>query len=69
MKVFIVSIYAFPYIGFLIPVIVILSYLLVKKSTNALRETALLINKTRSPLLSYFEETITGSTTIRAFDK
>jgi ATP-binding cassette subfamily C (CFTR/MRP) protein 1 len=68
-QVFVVAIYAFPYISLVIPLVFLISYCLIRRSTNALKETVLLLNTTKSPLLSYFGETINGTSTIRAFDK
>ena len=67
MQVFAVAIYAVPWIAVIIPIVAIISYFLVRKVTNALRETVRLTNTTKSPLLSYLGETINGSSTIRAF--
>ena len=64
---FVVAIYAVPWIAIIIPIVLVISYYLVKKVTNALRETVRLTNTTKSPLLSYLGETCNGLSTIRAF--
>lgn len=67
MQVFAVAIYAVPWIAVVVPVVAMISYVLVRAVTNALRETVRLTNTTKSPLLSYLGETINGASTIRAF--
>ena len=69
LQVFIVSIYAVKWIGIVIPVVCILSYLIVAKAALSIKETVRIQSTTRSPLLSYLGETISGCSTIRAFDR
>ena len=67
LQVFAIAIYAVPWVAMMLPFLMVISYLLVKKVTNALRETVRLTNTTKSPLLSYLGETSNGLSTIRAF--
>lgn len=67
-QVFAVAIFAVYWIGAILPIIFMLAFCLVIKVVPAIRETVRLSSTTKSPLLSYLGETISGSTTIRAFD-
>jgi ABC-type multidrug transport system fused ATPase/permease subunit len=68
-QIFGVAVFAVKWIVVLLPVILIVSYMITNKASNAIRETARLSNTSKSPLLSYVAETISGSSTIRAFNK
>lgn len=63
------AIYSVKWIGIVIPVVIIIAYLIVAKAALSLKETVRIQSTTRSPLLSYLGETITGCSTIRAFDR
>ena len=69
LQVFIIAIYAVKWVGVIIPLILLLSYLLVSKSAKAIKETVRLTSTTKSPILSYLGETINGASTIRAFKR
>ena len=47
----------------------ILSYYFVSQSSAAIRETSRLASTTNSPIISFFDEATSGSSTIRAFEK
>lgn len=68
-QVFIVAIYAVKWVGFVIPFILVCSWILVGKSAKAIKETARLANTTKSPILSALGESISGASTIRAFGR
>lgn len=67
-QVFAVAIFAVYWIGIALPFVFLLAFCLVNKVIPSIRETVRLSSTTKSPLLSYFGETISGCTTIRAFD-
>lgn len=66
---FIVAIYAVPWVALMIPLVVLIGIQLILKSAKAIKETVRLQNTTKSPILSYLSETINGSSTIRAFNR
>ena len=51
------------------PIILLISYLLVKRTAASIRETVRLYTTTKSPLLSHLGETMSGASTIRAYGK
>lgn len=65
----IIAIYAIPWVAFILPIILLISWNLIYRSKRAIKETVRLTSTTKSPLVSYIGETITGSSTIRAFGK
>ena len=67
-QVFAVAIFAVYWIGAALPIVFLFAFCLVNKVVPAIRETVRPSNTTKSPLLSFLGETITGSTTIRAFN-
>lgn len=67
LQVMFVSAYASPFITILFPILFYLGFALVSKVSIALRETARITNITKSPLLSFLAESISGASTIRAF--
>ena len=68
-QTFIVAIYAVPYVGFIIPFVLAISCCVVSNSAASIKETVRITSTTRSPLLSYLGETISGCSTIRAFNR
>lgn len=64
-----IAIYAVNFIVIILPFVVILSYIIVKKSSIGIRESVKLMSITKSPLLSYLGESIAGSSTIRAYKR
>ncbi len=64
---FIVGIIAFPWIGIGIPFFILFAHLILSYSTRALRETTRLTATSNSPVISYVGESVSGSSTIRAF--
>lgn len=67
--VIVVAVFAVKWIAFLLPVIFLISYLLVKRTAASIRETVRLQSTTKSPLLSHLGETMSGASTIRAYGK
>lgn len=67
-QVFSIAIFAIYWIGAVLPILLIVAFYLVNRVVPAIRETVRLSSTTKSPLLSFFGETIAGSTTIRGFD-
>ena len=61
------GIIALPYIASMLPIIALISYLIVRKSRNGIKESVCLVSTTKSPLLSHLGETINGCSTLRAF--
>lgn len=68
-QVFAVAVFAVNWIGPIIPVVFLISFYLVNKAVPSIRETVRISSMTKSPLLSYLGETISGCSTIRAFDR
>lgn len=68
-QVFIVAIFAVKWIGLVLPFVLVLSTMLVSRASNALKETVRLFSTSNSPILSYFGETIQGTSTIRAYER
>ena len=66
---FIVGIIAFPWIGIGIPFFILFAHLILSYSTRALWETTRLTATSNSPVISYVGESVSGSSTIRAFQK
>jgi hypothetical protein len=46
-----------------------MSYLILRRAASALKESVKLASTTKSPLLSYLGESISGSSTIRAYKR
>jgi ABC-type multidrug transport system fused ATPase/permease subunit len=67
--VIVVAVFAVKWIAFLLPIILLISYLLVKRTAASIRETVRLQTTTKSPLLSHLGETMSGASTIRAYGK
>lgn len=65
----ILAIIAVKWMILIIPFIIFVSWLLIRKAKAGIKESVRLVSTTKSPLISYVGETISGSTTIRAFDK
>ena len=65
----IVAITSTYWIAIIFPPIFYACILLVRYTVKALRETSRLFSTSKSPLLSFLGETITGASTIRAFKK
>lgn len=66
-QTFIVAIIAVKWIGLILPFVVIFSYVIISRATIAIKETVRLQSTTKSPIISYLNETIRGISTIRAF--
>lgn len=64
----VIGIIALPYIALLLPVIFLISYVIIARSKNGIKESVRLVSTTKSPLLSHLGETISGCPTLRAFD-
>lgn len=67
--VIVVAVLAVAWVGVLLPIIFIISYFLVKRTVKPIKETVRVQSTTKSPVLSHLGETISGASTIRAFDK
>ena len=67
--VIVVAILAVAWVAFLLPVIFIISYFLLKRTIIPVKETVRVQSTTKSPMLSHLGETISGASTIRAFGK
>mmetsp|Transcript_17853 Transcript_17853/g.30299 ORF Transcript_17853/g.30299 Transcript_17853/m.30299 type:complete len:632 (+) Transcript_17853:2840-4735(+) len=65
----ILAIYAFNWFAVILPVVFFISYLIVRSSAKAIKETVRVYTTTKSPVLSYLGETVSGSSTIRAFER
>jgi ATP-binding cassette subfamily C (CFTR/MRP) protein 1 len=62
-----VAIYAFKWFILILPLIFILSLFIVRRAARSIKETVRVYSTTKSPILSYLGETISGASTIRAF--
>lgn len=67
--VIVVAVLAVAWVGVLLPVIFLISYFLVKRTVKPIKETVRVQSTTKSPVLSHLGETISGASTIRAFNK
>jgi ATP-binding cassette subfamily C (CFTR/MRP) protein 2 len=65
----VVAVIAAQYILIPLPIILIAGILLYRYSIQTIRETARIESLTKSPLLSYISESLSGLSTIRSFDK
>lgn len=65
----IIAVIAVPWVALVLPVIFLISWNILTNVKRAFKETTRLTSTTKSPLISYLSETITGSSTIRAFGK
>ena len=68
-QVLAIAIYAVKYVAFTLPFVIIMSYFIVRRAACALKESVKLTSTTKSPLLSYLGESISGSSTIRAYKR
>ena len=64
-----IAVIAVPWVSLILPVIFLISWSIFASSNRAIKETTRLTSTTKSPLISYVSETISGSSTIRAFGK
>lgn len=64
----VVGVITLPYIALLLPVIALISYSIINRSKNGIKESVRLVSTTKSPLLGHLSETITGCPTLRAFN-
>ena len=64
-----ISIYVVPWIGLFLPILFLLTAYIYLRSIAAVKEVSRIESVTKSPLLSFLSETLSGSSTIRAFDK
>jgi len=69
LQTFITAMFAVKWVIILIPMILIISFFIVRSAHVSIKETVRLFNTTKSPLLSFLSETINGASTIRAFGK
>ena len=67
LSVIVLSIWVVPWIAFMYPFIFGVIYILYKLSVAANKEVNRVESLTKSPLLSYMNESIAGNSTIRAF--
>lgn len=69
MSIVVLSIYVVPWIAFMYPVIFLIIYILFRLSEPGNKEVNRVESLTKSPLLSYLTESISGNSTIRAFKR
>lgn len=69
LSVIVLSIWVVPWIAFMYPFIFGIIYILYKLSVAANKEVNRVESLTKSPLLSYMNESIVGNSTIRAFKR
>ena len=67
-QVVFISTYAVYQISIIYPIIVIVSFFIMKKSLMSIKETARLNSTSKSPHISFLTESINGVSTIRAFN-
>ena len=63
----IMSIYIVPWVSVVFPFIVLITYYFFQKSIGATKEVSRVESVTKSPLLNFLSETLSGSSTIRAY--
>jgi len=69
LAIIIISIIIVPWIALFFPIIFIIVMKLYKHSIDATKEVKRIESVTKSPLLAYLQETLSGTSTIRAFKK
>ena len=69
MAIVLMSIFIVPWIALYFPVIVLILMKFYRKSIHATKEVKRLESVTKSPLLSFLSESLSGTPTIRAFKK
>lgn len=69
LSIIVLSIVVVPWVGLLYPVLIFMMVCLYKLSIAGTKEVARVESVTKSPLLSFFTESINGASTIRAFQK
>lgn len=69
LQTLVIAIVALPWVAFLLPVLVLISWSIIRRAKVAIKESVRLVSTTKSPLISFLGETITGSSTIRAYGK
>jgi ATP-binding cassette subfamily C (CFTR/MRP) protein 1 len=69
MQTCIVAIIVFRWFILILPLMFFFSALIVKKAALSIKETVRVYSTTKSPILSYVGETISGASTIRAFNR
>ena len=67
--IMIMSIFIVPWVAIFYPIIFFIVILLYRYSINATKEVSRIESVTKSPLLSFLGETLSGTSTIRAFNK
>ena len=67
--ILVIAIYVVPWIGLLLPILFLMTAYIYLRSIAAVKEVSRIESVTKSPLLSFLSETLSGSSTIRAFDK
>lgn len=65
----VIAVAVIPWLGFLFPLVALLSYYMVSRASVAIRESVRLAATIKSPLLSFLTESISGQSTIRAFKR
>jgi len=68
LSIVIMSIIVLPWIGLIYPFILVSIMIMFKLSIAATKEVARVESVTKSPLLSFLQESISGASTIRAFE-
>ena len=68
-SIIIMSVVVLPWVALLYPILLIAIIILFKLSIAATKEVSRVESVTKSPLLSFLTESISGASTIRAFDK
>ena len=69
LSIVVMSIIIVPWIAVIYPILFVIVIKLYKHSISATKEVARIQSVTKSPLLSFLAETLSGSTTIRAYRK
>lgn len=64
-----VAVFTLVWVLLLLPIMLVVSYFLVRRTVKPVKETVRVQSATRSPILSHLGETISGASTIRAFNK
>jgi ATP-binding cassette, subfamily C (CFTR/MRP), member 1 len=68
-SIVIISIWVVPWVATIFPVMLICVFVLYKLAIDATKEVSRIESVSKSPLLAFLSETISGSSTIRAFQR
>jgi len=67
LQVFIIAVYALIYFTFIFPLLFVAAFYIYGEVKATIRETSRIDKMSKSPIVSFLQESISGTSTIRAF--